>query len=84
MVPDIGKLTNLKNQVIAQEGIIRWKESELSKMQKKWDGLETIDESTTMFRSQESGKEVGKAETANNTNLNTKQNQIGQNMEQWE
>ena len=84
LVPEIGKLTNLKNQVIAQEGIIRWKESELSKMQKKWDGLETIDESTTMFRSQESAKEVGKAETANNTNLNTKQNQIGQNMEQWE
>ena len=84
LVPEIGKLTNLKNQVIAQEGIIRWKESELSKMQKKWDGLETIDESTTMFRSQESGKEVGKAETANNTNLNTKQNQIAQNMEQWE
>ena len=84
LIPEIGKLTNLKNQVIAQEGIIRWKESELSKMQKKWDGLETIDESTTMFRSQESAKEVGKAETANNTNLNTKQNQIGQNMEQWE
>ena|GEM_PF-6996122 len=35
-----------------------------------------------MFRSQESAKEVGKVETANNTNLNTKQNQIGQNMEQ--
>ena len=84
LVPEIGKLTNLKNQVIAQEGIIRWKESELSKMQKKWDGLETIDESTTMFRSQESAKEVGKVETANNTNLNTKQNQIGQNMEQWD